>query len=115
MPPMDASDPVGKIIRALARHLRLNPLASDTQEGIAQWWLTSLGFSEADLARALERMTRAGAIESTRAADGQVPYPSPARNAYMKPGSGDARAVHITDIARLADGRIVFHIGNERR
>jgi hypothetical protein len=80
---MDASDPVGEIVRAVARHLRLNPLASDTQEGIAQWWLTSQEVSEADLARALERMARAGVIESTRAADGQVRYRRAALNATV--------------------------------
>jgi DNA-binding transcriptional ArsR family regulator len=77
---MNASDPVDEIVRALSRYLRQNPLASDTLEGITQWWLKSEDLSQADLLHALERMTRAGVVEATRAADGQVRYRRTALN-----------------------------------
>lgn len=69
---MNASDPFDELVRALSRYLRLNPLASDTLEGISQWWLKSHDYSQADLQRALEHMARAGVVEATRAADGQI-------------------------------------------
>jgi hypothetical protein len=80
---MNASDPVDEIVRALSRYLRLNPLASDTLEGITQWWLTSKDLSQADLLPALERMAQAGVVESTRAADGRVRYRRAALNATI--------------------------------
>lgn len=80
---MNASNPVEEIVRALSRYLRLNPLASDTLEGITQWWLTPHDFSQADLARALERMEQAGVVESARAADGQVRYRRTGLNATV--------------------------------
>src|SRR5947209_1874389 len=81
---MNTSDPVDEIVRALSRYLRLNPLASDALEGITQWWLESEELSQADLvACALQRMERAGVIEFTRAADGQVRYRRTALNARV--------------------------------
>ena len=77
---MNASDPVDEIVRALSRYLRQNPLASDTLEGITQWWLKSEDLSQADLLHALERMTQAGVVEATSAADGQVRYRRTALN-----------------------------------
>lgn len=80
---MNASDPVDEIVRALSRYLRLNPLASDTLEGITQWWLKSKDLSQAELLPALERMAQAGVVESTRAADGRVRYRRAALNATI--------------------------------
>lgn len=80
---MNVSDSVDEIVRALARYLRLNPLASDTLQGITQWWLSCHDFSPADLARALESMERAGVVESMQAADGQVRYRRSGLNAVV--------------------------------
>jgi len=80
---MNASDRVDEIVRALSRYLRMNPLASDTLDGITQWWLKSRDPSQADLLQALERMAQAGVVESTRAADGQVRYRRAALNATV--------------------------------
>lgn len=80
---MNATDPVDEIVRALSCYLRLNPLASDTLQGITQWWLSSHGFSQADLARALERMEQAGVVDATRAADGQVRFRRAGLNAAV--------------------------------
>ena len=71
---MNETDPVAEIVRALSRYLRLNPLASDTLEGITQWWLKSPNTSQADLLQALARMAQAGVVEASHAADGQVRY-----------------------------------------
>jgi hypothetical protein len=71
---MDASASVARIASALSWYLRLNPFASDTVEGIAQWWLSGDAFSLIDLAGALRAMELAGVIEAVRAADGQVRY-----------------------------------------
>lgn len=80
---MNALDPVDEIVVALSRYLRLNPLASDTPEGITQWWLKSQALSPRDLSRALERMVQAGVLEATRAADGQVRYRRTALNVQV--------------------------------
>lgn len=71
---MNANDPVEEIVRALSRYLRLNPLASDTLEGITQWWLTFDDFTEAELQQALQHLVEAGAVEPLHAADGRVRY-----------------------------------------
>ena len=51
-----------------------------------------------------------------------VPYPSPANNAFTPDTTPSSRSplggglpVHITEIKRLADGRITFQIGYEFR
>jgi hypothetical protein len=46
---------------------------------------------------------------------GAVPYPSPVRDSYRQnPGPGGGGwAVHITQIRRLRDGGVIFHIGEE--
>jgi len=80
---MRATDPVDEIVRALSQYLRMNPLASDTLEGIAHWWLTAKDVAQADLVQALERMAHAGVVESTRAADGQVRFRRVALNATV--------------------------------
>ena len=80
---MNVSDSIDEIVHALSWYLRLNPLASDTQQGITQWWLSSHSFSQADLVRALERMEQAGVVESTRAADGQVRFRRAGLNAAV--------------------------------
>jgi len=80
---MNANDPVEEIVRALSRYLRLNPLASDTLEGIAQWWLTVDDFSEARLQQALQQLVDAGVVAAVQAADGQVRYRRSALNASV--------------------------------
>jgi hypothetical protein len=80
---MNETDPVDEIVRALSRYLRLNPLASDTLEGITQWWLKSPTCSRAELLHALDRMTRAGVLAVSHAADGQVRFRRAALNAAV--------------------------------
>lgn len=80
---MNVSASVVKIVGALSCYLRQNPLASDTQEGIAQWWLKSGDVSMVDLAHALQHMEQAGVIEASNAADGQVRYRRAGLNARV--------------------------------
>lgn len=72
---MPADDDVSALVRLLSRYLRDNPLACDTAEGIARWWLASAAPVDMRLLMsALERMQATGAIEVLRAADGRVRY-----------------------------------------
>jgi hypothetical protein len=80
---MNVSVSIAKIAGVLSWYLRVNPLASDTLEGIAQWWLPTDDFSLADLACALQQMEQSGVIEATHAADGQVRYRRAAQNAQV--------------------------------
>jgi hypothetical protein len=80
---MNVSASVAKVVGVLSWYLRLNPLASDTLEGIAQWWLKTDDVSLSDLTSALEQMKQAGVIEVTNAADGQVRYRRTGLNARV--------------------------------
>jgi hypothetical protein len=63
------------IARAVVAHVKANPLASDTQAGIAHWWLEpGTAVSEEALAEALRLLTRAGVLEELQAADGRTRY-----------------------------------------
>jgi hypothetical protein len=62
------------MLQRLACYLRENPLAGDTQEGIAQWWLGLDPSSLELLDRALHWLTCVGILEAVRAADGRVRY-----------------------------------------
>jgi hypothetical protein len=71
------------IIGQLARYMRANPLACDTLEGIAQWWLGAEDVAPAQLARALEWMERSGVVTRLPAADGQLRFRRTALNAHV--------------------------------
>jgi len=76
---MSADDDVSALVRLLTRYLRDNPLACDTAEGIARWWLASVAPVDSRvLMNALDRMRATGAIEMLKAADGRVRYRRPA-------------------------------------
>ncbi|MFC4527101.1 hypothetical protein ISN76_10385 [Dyella halodurans] len=84
----------------LARYLRANPLAGDTKEGIAQWWLGFASVSVDVVGRAIALLQEAGVLETVRAADGHVRYRRVSIDA-----EGDARldrfiAVHADPTAR---------------
>ena len=65
---------VTQLVRAISRYLRINPLASDTSDGIARWWLGAEQASEPDVETALDWMQKHGLIETSLAADGRVRY-----------------------------------------
>ena len=79
---MVVSASVARLAGSVSWYLRLNPLASDTLEGIAQWWLSGQACSLDDLAGALRELERAGVIEAPHAADGQVRYRRTAPDAH---------------------------------
>jgi len=71
----DYEDAVAALVQQLTAYLRDNPLACDTQEGIARWWLApGAVVDNQQLSLALERMRQRGEIEQLRAADGRVRY-----------------------------------------
>ena len=71
---MAVTQSVRKLVYELCLHLRMNPLASDSIEGISAWWLQTRDSEEADLLQALEWLQRGGVIESQSAADGRIRY-----------------------------------------
>jgi hypothetical protein len=72
--PRDGELPIADVLRRLACYWRVNPLASDTTEGILQWWL-GLAPSNADLVeRALAMLEAAGIVESVRTPGTQLHY-----------------------------------------
>lgn len=80
---MNASGHFDAIVVQLARYLRANPLACDTPEGIAQWWLNADGIIDGELETALERLEGIGVVMRSRAADGQVRYHRAGLNAAV--------------------------------
>ncbi|MBB5503120.1 hypothetical protein [Paraburkholderia sp. MM5384-R2] len=62
------------LVRRLARHLRDNPFAGDTKEGITQWWLGLTPASVDLVEQLLASLQAAGLIESVRGLDGLVHY-----------------------------------------
>lgn len=62
-------------VRALARHLRANPHASDTAEGIRLWWLDpEVEITMEQLQAAIGWLRDQGITEELRAADGRLRY-----------------------------------------
>lgn len=66
--------PSMEVAREIARYLRANPLACDTWEGIARWWLGSNPIPESELVATLKWMEDQGIIAARLAADGRVRY-----------------------------------------
>ena len=70
-----AEDPVKVLVQRVARYLRSQPLASDTAEGIARWWLgVDWVDNEFALLAALAWLQSSGCIEGSRGPDGRVRY-----------------------------------------
>ena len=66
---------VAGLVQQLTGYLRDNPLACDTQEGIARWWLPPGAVcDDQTLSRALRRMEGLRLVEPLRAADERVRY-----------------------------------------
>ena len=65
---------VMQLVRAISRYLRINPLACDTSDGIARWWVGAEQVIESDVEAALGWMQKNGIIETSLAADGRVRY-----------------------------------------
>lgn len=70
----DPEESVSDVARGLARYVRANPHASDTTEGITQWWLGLTPSSVELVERALALLQATGLIEVVRALDGRAHY-----------------------------------------
>lgn len=63
------------LVQQVTAYLRDNPMACDTQEGIARWWLAPGTEVDSEvLSRALQWMQQRRLVESLSAADGRVRY-----------------------------------------
>lgn len=67
---------VSEIARAILDHLRQNPEAQDTLEGIVQWWLPAQNVKSrtANIKDALDELVTAGLIAKCSGKDAQVSY-----------------------------------------
>jgi hypothetical protein len=66
---MDPEDP--PVVLLLRRYLSDHPLACDTPDGIARWWLRG-SHLQAEVEQALSWMQTRGELERLPAADGRV-------------------------------------------
>ena len=72
---MHDNDEVHALARMLSRYLCDNPLASDTAQGIASWWLRlDWHVHEFAVCSALARLVNAGLVEEVKGPDGRVRY-----------------------------------------
>lgn len=90
-PPNDSEARV--VMRCIALYLRRNPLASDTAEGIARWWLGDMAVGPDSVQRALDELTRLGVLIVQVAADGRRRYRLLSGEAVLDPlfDSSDGR------------------------
>jgi hypothetical protein len=63
-----------ELVQALMIYWRVNLHASDTLEGISQWWLGRPQVSEVQMAEALSWLAESEVVQLVRAADGRVRY-----------------------------------------
>jgi hypothetical protein len=80
----DAEARTQRAMEAIVAYLARRPMAADTEEGIAQWWLPGMGVDvpQADVHEALTRLLRSGALTTTVLPGGGVIY----RAAPLPPG-----------------------------
>jgi hypothetical protein len=66
----------GKLSEAIEAYLATHPLAADSAEGVARWWLRASGAqaSPADVERALAALVRRGRLRCVTLADGNRLY-----------------------------------------
>jgi hypothetical protein len=75
MPP-EESETVDRIAQQIIEHLMLNPLAADTVEGVANWWLRQRGprASEELVQKALDLLVIRQQVVCHRSPDGHLLY-----------------------------------------
>ena len=81
---MNASDPRYPAVQELTAYWMEHPHASDTVEGICQWWLRDASVTSLQVEWALAWLVDRGVVVAQRAADGRVRY----RLADEKTGAG---------------------------
>ncbi|GLC96724.1 hypothetical protein Tamer19_61330 [Cupriavidus sp. TA19] len=71
---MDALDPRYPAVQALMAYWLAHPQASDTLEGICQWWLNPETLPSPRVEPALLWLVERGVVIAHRASDGRVRY-----------------------------------------
>lgn len=74
-------DRLEAIADAIAEHLELHPLAADTVEGVATWWLGpgAAGATLEEVELALGLLVARGRLRASPLSDGRVLYGPPPR------------------------------------
>jgi len=72
----DEADPVKAIVRAILEHLHSQPLAADSAEGVARWWLgpAHARVTEEQVAEALDLLVEGQQMRRLRLLDGTFLY-----------------------------------------
>jgi len=67
---------IGKLIKAIEAHLATHPLAADSAEGVARWWLAAHGVvaSPLEVQLALATLVRKRRVRRVQLADGNTLY-----------------------------------------
>ena len=66
-----------EVKRLILAYLAIHPQASDTREGIRQWWLVGKGIDLSVIARALTELVAEGRLSEWSSSDGGVHYSLP--------------------------------------
>ena len=68
--------PVEAVALAIVEHLRTHPLAADSADGVARWWLgpAHAGVTLEQVEQALELLVARGTLRRLRLMDGTVLY-----------------------------------------
>lgn len=72
----DAEARTQRAMQAIVAYLARCPMAADTEQGIAQWWLPGMGVDvpQVDVRAALDRLVCLGTLATTVLPDGRVIY-----------------------------------------
>ena len=71
---MDDAEETMSLLCAIAEYFRRNPMACDTQQGIAVWWLGKPDAACKLVQRALKVLEELGIVEVLHALDGRARY-----------------------------------------
>lgn len=86
-----ADDVEQRLVDAIREYLVAHPRATDSADGIAQWWLGDEGIASVQLVRrALERLVAEGAVRVVVGASGEQLYSSGTRR--IEPGTETSKS-----------------------
>jgi hypothetical protein len=80
------------IVEALIAYIFANPLACDTEDGIARWWLS--GYRQHDVAAALGWLVSSGLLQTVTAVDGRTRYRRIATDDSLQAALDEFRRAH---------------------
>jgi hypothetical protein len=84
---VDAADArLCQLVQAIEAYLAAHPDAADSEQGITDWWLSSVGVYAAsgELGPALAKLVARGKIEAHQLPDGRVIYRAPGAQGRRK-------------------------------